>query len=1317
MNPTDHSQKFIRVQRATTAAFLFLAGAVLLAGAVTFWQCIHLPSLGLAWTLDDGHVTVVEPEGPAAGVVEPDDRLLALNGLRFVPGGDVMRIIREVRPGEPAQLLVDRAGQKLSLTIVPAAMDLTIEGHLIDYVAGVALWGLGGCVFLKRKTSVSARLFLLFNLTAALGLWGNVSLFVDPWYAALRRLALSLMTPYLFTNLIMSLPQDRWPRRPFLRARLVYYVLSLLLGLVGAITALFLVEWGYPLYLLILGNQIAGFVVAALFVIATYRLLPQGAERDRYRGAVTFFLLGALPFVSTITLGFWQSWYGFDPRLITIATFAMPLALAYVILRYQFLGVRVAVRQGLTIALTLASTIVILLIGYILANSLLSSVRVNNATELALFTAALTAAALFEPTRRYIQHRLQHVLDQREVELYEALDSFSRKMTALQNLPLLLDSLIHRLEALFPHTRIFVVVRDEANGWYQVTRSTDPASMDHDALTFPITGSLARQLRQSNAILPRQWATILEHLPLEDRCPAEYLQPEVLIPLMARPADLLGWIALGAQGGSSSYDEREVALLVSLANQASAAIANAQLYDQRAQMVETLQKANRQLAALQEIGISLTGHLPPQDVLQRVVQGLYDSGDYAAVMLGKANEARTAIEIVAYYRSTPQVQTEIENAAGRPVVGAVLVFRDEQHPAAQAIRHGRVWKFHSIQEGLEPALGLAHLTRDPARAAEVQQISADQTYVVLPLHAREDLVGVLIVSTRRLDIPDPEIQVLRTFAHQAAVAIENAQLWEETDQELRRRVQELSTLNAIAEAVNSTLDLDEVLNRALARTIAVTRFDMGAIVLLDEARRLQPANSYQVPSSILNFLKQRPPENVEQLLRNLPMVIDDVATDSLVQDRSLLLDAGLQAFCVVPLVSRQDPVGILGLGLFQGQSLTRADISLAEAVAQQLGIAIANARLYEEMSEEKQKTETILKSIGDGVCTTDRDLILLSWNPAAEQLLGWPESEVIGRHCRQVLQCHNVDKESLCEVACPLDTAMQNRQYEYSHLGASFMRTRDGRRIPTWNVAGPLADPAGTVLGGVLALRDASYEAEMERLQAEFISMISHEVRTPLTNLKAAAQTITRLGHEPEAEIQANLARIIAEQCDRLDSLVKRVEDTAQIEAGHLDLRITSLHLPSLVHRVVRSFRSREPHRTFEVSVTDEAPLWVVGDEDRISTILHTLLDNAAKYSRPQGSIDVNLSSWDQSLALVSVMDQGPLIPNDQRARIFQRFYRIDNSDARSVYGLGLGLYVARNLVTALGGQIWVEENSGLGNCFCFTLPHGNEKPITTKGE
>ncbi|MBU0492808.1 MAG: PAS domain S-box protein [Chloroflexi bacterium] len=359
-----------------------------------------------------------------------------------------------------------------------------------------------------------------------------------------------------------------------------------------------------------------------------------------------------------------------------------------------------------------------------------------------------------------------------------------------------------------------------------------------------------------------------------------------------------------------------------------------------------------------------------------------------------------------------------------------------------------------------------------------------------------------------------------------------------------------------------------------------------------------------------------------------------------------------------------------------------------------------------ELAEEKQKLETILHSIVDGVCATDRDRHITILNPAAARLLGRPEQDVVGRPCSEILQCHVAQGHNLCETDCPLQYTPEHQHYKYSRLGKLFLRPASGRSLPVLSLTGPLTDPDNQVLGSVLTFRDATYEIEMERLQSEFTAMISHEIRTPLTNLKAAAQTITRYQAHQDEKTRALLARIIENQCNQLNYLVQRIQQMAQLESGHLDLPNEPLLIAPLVSTAVQGFQVREHARRIEIDAGNKDDLWVLGHHDAINMILNNLLENAAKYSRAEGAITVKIQPWRIDQVMVAVIDEGPPIPLPLRARVFERYYRVDNSDTRSVYGLGLGLPISLELVTTLGGQLWVdgEETNGHGNRFCFTL-------------
>ncbi|MBU1878578.1 MAG: PDZ domain-containing protein, partial [Chloroflexi bacterium] len=702
----------------------------MLVGCITLWQSYRLPSLGLAWTLDEGRVTVIEPGGPADGLLRLNDRLLTLNGLSFVGGGDMQALIHAVRPGHPAQLRIERDGAEHTVTIIPAVMPPSLEGHLIDYVAGVLLCLVGLYVLVNQRSSLTARLFLLFSMLAAAVMWGNNSLFIDPGYAAVRRLAMSVIAPCLFVSLVISLPYDRLAAGPLRGPRRAYCLLSLLLGIAGAISALFMTNWSYELYLLILANQPLGVVVASYLTIRVYRQLPPGADRDRYRTAVAVFVAGLLPSAVAVGLGFSRAWLNYDVRIVTISTFTIPVALAYVVARYRFLGARMLARQGTALALLLGTTLAILAGIYLLAFYAIDPFIPQQAPELALLVAAIVTAALFEPLRRRIWRLVTHTLNARRRELYEALGAFSHDLITLQDLSALLQALTHRLQALFPSTCLVIILRQDERQ-YHVAQAVGCPHVN-PGLVFSPQDPLGQWLLQDQGLFASQ-------RPLDTRAlaPAEQrlindVQPEIIIALPAREGMPLGWLVLGPQSGRSGYDTWEIDLLTSLTNQASVAIANAQLYDQTARMVRELQETNRQLEALQETSVSLTQRLALADAAQHVVQGVLSTRSYSMALLGVANEAQTAIDIVAYADADPARHAQLQEVFGASGQGAQLDLLGPANLAIQAIRQRRVLKTQDSRGIAGPTWGF-DAAGNPARSDRGEQISQRQTYVLAPL--------------------------------------------------------------------------------------------------------------------------------------------------------------------------------------------------------------------------------------------------------------------------------------------------------------------------------------------------------------------------------------------------------------------------------------------------------------------------------------------------------------------------------------------------------------------------------------------------------
>jgi two-component system sensor histidine kinase VicK len=238
----------------------------------------------------------------------------------------------------------------------------------------------------------------------------------------------------------------------------------------------------------------------------------------------------------------------------------------------------------------------------------------------------------------------------------------------------------------------------------------------------------------------------------------------------------------------------------------------------------------------------------------------------------------------------------------------------------------------------------------------------------------------------------------------------------------------------------------------------------------------------------------------------------------------------------------------------------------------------------------------------------------------------------------------------------------------------------------------------------VVAFWDISQQAEVERLQEEFLSLISHTLRAPLTNIKAAAQLLLGDQGTLDAGMRGKILSSVVGECDRLDRWVSRILDVTRLEAGQMGMTKAPVALLPLVESALSLYEGKSPFHCFEVWAS-EGNLWVLGDEEQILAILNELLDNAVKYSPEGGRIRVEIKEQGEDSLAVSVSDEGRGIPPQDLDRIFQKFYRVEKGDTQAVPGSGLGLYVAKRLVEAHEGEIWAESREGHGSRIVVTLP------------
>jgi signal transduction histidine kinase len=250
-----------------------------------------------------------------------------------------------------------------------------------------------------------------------------------------------------------------------------------------------------------------------------------------------------------------------------------------------------------------------------------------------------------------------------------------------------------------------------------------------------------------------------------------------------------------------------------------------------------------------------------------------------------------------------------------------------------------------------------------------------------------------------------------------------------------------------------------------------------------------------------------------------------------------------------------------------------------------------------------------------------------------------------------------------------------------------------------------MRDPAGAVAGRIFAFRDISSDRLVEQMKSDFVSTVSHELRTPLTSIYGFAETLLRQDVKfGEAERQIFLG-YIASESQRLTGIVDALLNVARLDTGDLQVNIVPTDVRGVVDEVVQSAQDATIEGQQVIVDLPPEPLAANADRDKLRQVFSILLDNALKYSRNGGTVTVGVERKDDRVE-VSVADEGIGIPQAEQEQIFRKFYRGADADQRvGSGGSGLGLFIARGLVTAMGGRIWVESREGEGSTFAFELP------------
>ena len=347
---------------------------------------------------------------------------------------------------------------------------------------------------------------------------------------------------------------------------------------------------------------------------------------------------------------------------------------------------------------------------------------------------------------------------------------------------------------------------------------------------------------------------------------------------------------------------------------------------------------------------------------------------------------------------------------------------------------------------------------------------------------------------------------------------------------------------------------------------------------------------------------------------------------------------------------------------------------------------------YADIRTAKEKSDTLLESIGDGVMAIDAGGTIVLWNRA----------EAVGRPFQSVLKLVREKDQSdgTGFIRTVLDTGKPRSMENHTLLVR-----RDGSRTPVNDTASPVFDSQGAIIGAIVVFRDVSHEYELDRAKMEFVSLVSHQLRTPLTAIKGYSGMLIDGDAGPISDQQKEYLAEIRHGNNRMIALVNALLNASRVDLGVFSVEPEPTNLREVAESVCKeiSIESDAKHQHLETSFDEHLPV-VDADPKLLRMIIQNLLSNAVKYTPPEGRITLTIYKEDPNI-LITVADTGYGIPKEAQPRIFEKLFRADNARQKDPDGNGLGLYIIKAVLEATGGSIRFVSEENKGTTFVVAIP------------
>lgn len=733
----------------------------------------------------------------------------------------------------------------------------------------------------------------------------------------------------------------------------------------------------------------------------------------------------------------------------------------------------------------------------------------------------------------------------------------------------------------------------------------------------------------------------------------------ISVPLNARDR-IVGVLTL-VHPEEGHFAAEDLTLLTTIADQAGIAVENARLF--------AAEQARRQFAAtLQEIARSINSSLNPAQVFPLVLEHLKRVVSYDSASI--------------YVCEGPRLRL-------------VAAHGFEEDPIAEGL---------SIPNDEELLIGQVLHRKDPLVIDDMLAISDGRAgsgipdfekvrgWIGAPLIVRDQAVGVLTVTSQEPNAYDAaEAEMVAAFAHQAATAVANSQLYAESQRQMRAMV----ALAETARVVSASLDLGEVLQRILSQTMRTLEVDAASLALVEEesGKLVFTAASGMGAEQMIGIRLEKGRGIAGWVVESgEPLIVQDVQDDPrFYRDVDQQIGFQTRAMICAPIRIHSEIIGVLEAvnprrGMFEPHQL-----EILMGIAGLAGTAIEHARLFAETQAARRRYAGLFEDSIDPILISDLRGVITDCNSHAQHYLGLGAQRLLGA---RVMDLHKPTNEGSYPDLSHLEAGVAHA-YETSIAHA------DGALLPIEIHVKRIDVERQPILQWIL--RDISERKALDQLKADLTSMLFHDLRSPLGNIISSLEVMRGSVDEQDEDLGAVIT-VAQRSSRRLSRLIDSLLDIGLLESGKAVLNRAPASMEELIGEAleeVQPIAEAKSHRLEMESL--DAPLRMIEiDVDMIRRVMINLVENAVRYTPSNGEIRVVAEQLDDQIR-ISVRDSGPGIEMKDRQRIFEKFARLERKSRSK--GLGLGLAFCRLAIEAHGGKIWVESEPGKGSVFCFALP------------